>query len=90
MVHTITLKELRPALPHVIEDIDGKLDRYIIVKRGRPVAMMMSVDDYEGLMETLEILSDKGAVRRIKQAREQIAKGETIPWDELRRRIEHV
>ena len=90
MVHTITLKELRPALPHVIEDIDSKLDRYIVIKRGKPVAMMMSVDDYESLIETLDILSDKEAVKRIKQAKEQIAKGQTILLEELRRKIEHV
>ena len=90
MVHTITLKELRPALPHVIEDIDSKLDRYIVVKRGKPVAIMMSVDDYESLMETLDILSDKEAVKRIKRAKEQIAKGETISLEKLRQKIEHV
>lgn len=90
MVHTITLKELRPALPQVIENIDNKLDRYIIIKRGKPVAMMMSIDDYESLVETLEILSDKGAVRRVRKAKEQLARGETTSLEKLRQKIEHV
>jgi prevent-host-death family protein len=88
MVNTITLKELRPELPGVIKDIDTKLDRYIIMKRGKPVAVMMSPDDYESLLETIEILSDKDSVRRIKKAKKEIAKGRTISLEELRRKIE--
>ena len=88
MVNTITLKELRPELPEVINDIDTKLDRYIVMKRGRPVAVMMSPDDYEGLLETIEILSDKQLVRRIKKAKRKIAEGKTISLENLRRKIE--
>jgi prevent-host-death family protein len=88
MVNTITLKELRPELPGVIKDIDTKLDRYIVMKRGKPVAVMMSPDDYESLLETIEILSDKESVRRIKKAKREIAKGKTISLEALRRRIE--
>jgi len=88
MVNTITLKELRPGLPKVIKNIDSKLDRYIVMKRGKPVAMMISPDDYEGLIETIEILSDKGAVKRIKEAKKGIAEGKTISLEELRSKLE--
>lgn len=88
MVNTITLKALRPGLPEVIRDIDTKLDRYIVLKRGKPVAVMMSPDDYEGLLETIGILSDREAVRRIKKAKQEIKDGRTISLEELRRKIE--
>lgn len=88
MVNTISLKELRPELPQVIKGIDTKLDRYIVIKRGKPVAVMMSPDDYEGLLETIEILSDKDTVRRIKKAKKEIAQGKTISLEKLRRKIE--
>ena len=88
MVNTITLKELRPGLPQVIKNIDSKLDRYIVMKRGKPVAMMISLDDYEGLIETIEILSDKDAVKRIKEAKKEITEGKTISLEELRSKIE--
>jgi len=58
MVNTMTLKELRPGLPKVIERIDEKLDRYIITRRGKPIVVMMGVNDYESMVETLEILAD--------------------------------
>ena len=88
MVNMITLKALRPELPEVIKHIDTRLDRYIITKRGKPIAIMLSMDDYESLLETIEILSDKDAVRRIQQAKREFAEGKGIPWEEVRRRIE--
>lgn len=88
MVNTITLKELRPELPEVIKDIDSKLDRFIVTKRGKPVAVMMSPDDYEGLLETIEILSDKETAKRIKEAKREIKEGKTVSLEKLRRRIE--
>ena len=88
MVNTITLKELRPELPLVIKDIDTKLDRYIVTKRGKPVAIMMSPDDYEGLLETIDILSDKETTRRIKKAKREIRENKTVSLEVLRSRIE--
>ena len=88
MVNTITLKELRPELPLVIKDIDTKLDRYIVTKRGKPVAIMMSPDDYEGLLETIDILSGKETARRIKKAKREIKENKTVSLEVLRSRIE--
>lgn len=90
MENTITLKELRPRLPEVIDSIDGRLNRYIVTKRGRPVAAMLSIDDYEGLLETIEILSDKQAVMRIKGSKKEIAAGKTVSLKKLRKRLEDV
>lgn len=90
MVNTITLKELRPELPEIINNIDSKLDRYIVTRRGKPVAVMMSVDDYEGLLETIEILADKDLVKRIKKAKAEIEHGQTISLAQLQKRIENV
>ncbi len=88
MVNTITLKELRPELPEVIKGIDAKLDRYIVTKRGKPIAVMLSPDDYDGLLETIEILSDKETAKRLKKAKQEIKTGKTITLEELRRKIE--
>ncbi len=90
MVNTITLKELRPELPGVIKNIDTRLDRYIVTKRGKPVAVIMSVDDYEGFLETMDILADKEVVKRIRKSQEEIRKGKTISFEALRRKIENV
>lgn len=47
----------------------------VITKDGRTAGVLMSGEDYEGLMETLEILSDKQLVRQLKKADEDFRKG---------------
>ena len=75
MTKSVTLKALRPRLPQIIEEIDTKMDRFVITKRGKPVALMIAIDDYESLLETLDILSNTHLVKRIKAAGADIAAG---------------
>jgi prevent-host-death family protein len=85
MVNTITLKELRPSLPTVMEKIDEKLDRYVVTKRGHPVAVLLHVDDYESLIETLDILTDPRALKAFRRGQEDIRKGRLRSWQEIKR-----
>ena len=84
MINTLSLKELRPELPKVIARIDGKLDRYIVTKRGKPVIVMLSIEDYESLMETLDILADPKAMADLRKGEEDIHKGRTRSWTEIK------
>ena len=90
MTKTITLKALRPGLPRVADSIESKLDRYIVTRHGQPVMMLISPEDYEGLLETIEILSDKSAVKRIRKSWKEARAGKTISLKALRKRIEGV
>ena len=87
MINTISLKELRPALPNVVERIDGKLDRFVVTKHGKPVVVMLSVEDYESLIETLDILADPKAMAAIRKSREDVRKGKTRSWEEVKRSL---
>ena len=84
MINTVSLKELRPELPKVIARIDGKLDRYVVTKRGKPVVVMMSIEDYESLMETLDILADPKAMAGIRKGEKDIREGKTRSWSEIK------
>ncbi|MGQ0645611.1 MAG: type II toxin-antitoxin system Phd/YefM family antitoxin [Elusimicrobiota bacterium] len=88
MTHTITLKALRPGLPKVADAIESKYDRYVVTKRGHPVMVIVNPEDYEGLLETIDILSDKNAIKRIRAARKQAKAGKTVSLEALRSRLE--
>jgi len=90
MTHTVTLKELRPQLPRIATAIERRLDRYIVTRRGRPVMTLLSLEDYEGLLETIEILSDKTAVGRIKKSLKQARQGRIVAWEDVKRRLERI
>jgi antitoxin YefM len=43
----------------------------------------MSKEDYESLIETLELLSIPGFLASIKKAKREIAEGKTVPMEEV-------
>lgn len=90
MTRMITLKELRPRLPRVADAVEQRWDRYIVTRRGRPVMTILSPEDYEGLLETIEILSDQRALRRIKKSLREARAGKTAPWESVKRRLERL
>ena len=87
MTKSVTLKELRPRLPKIISEIDSKMDRFIITKRGKPIALVMSIDDYESLLETLDVLSDKKLMGKIKEAEADIKKGNVKSLDKIEKEL---
>jgi len=87
MTKNITLKKLRPKLPEIINDIDSRMDRFVITRRGKPVALMMSIDDYESLLETIDMLSNSGLVKRIKAAEMEIKKGHLKPLSKIEKEL---
>jgi PHD/YefM family antitoxin component YafN of YafNO toxin-antitoxin module len=55
-----------------------------VTKNGSPVAVILAVEDYESMMETLEILSDRQAVVEVREAEQQMAQGEVYSEDQVR------
>ena len=87
MTKSVTLKALRPKLPKIIDDIDSRMDRFIITKRGKPVAIMISVDDYESILETLDVLSNTHLMKKIKKAEAQVRNGRVKMLDQIEKEL---
>lgn len=87
MIKVISIRELRPNISKVMSDIHEKFDRYIINRRGQPEAIMMSVEDYESLLETIDIQSDKKLMKRIKKAEKEVSKGKGKSLDTLNKEL---
>jgi antitoxin YefM len=87
MIKRISIRELRPNISKVMTNIHQRFDRYIVSRRGKPEVLMMSIEDYEGWMETMEIQSDPELVKDIKQAEKEIAEGKGTSLDDLHREL---
>ena len=58
-----------------------------VTRRGKPVLAIMSWEDYEAILETLEILSDEHAVEQLRRSIREVKEGKTIPWEEAKARL---
>jgi antitoxin YefM len=61
-------------------------ERFTLTRNGRAEAVLLSVDDLEGLELTLEILSDQDSVSAITEALAESA-GEAVPLEQVREEL---
>lgn len=81
---TVSLTQLRPKFPQILDRVSKYFDRYVITRHGKPEAVVLAEEDYESLLETLEILSDKKLIRELKKAQAEIKAGKTIPFEKIK------
>ena len=74
-VEHLPLADVKNRLSEVVERVEREHERVVITKHGRPAAVVLSMDDLEGLEETLEILSDPQLMGRIRKANAQVTAG---------------
>lgn len=72
----LPLADVKNRLSEVVERLEREHGRVVITKHGRPAAVVLNVEDLEGLEQTLELLSDPSAMRRIRKAEAEIAAGQ--------------
>lgn len=58
MSTTVSLSQAKTHLAKILTDIEELGETITITRSGKPVGVLLSVDDYDGLLETLEILAD--------------------------------
>lgn len=88
MARTVPVKELRAELAEVLDEVADRREHVIVTRRGRPAAVIVPIDEYEGLEETAEILSDPAAVRAIQRGLADLKAGRTATVDDLRSDLE--
>ena len=86
MTKTIPLAEAKKSLSAIIKDVDEKYDRFAITKNGVSKAMLLSMDEFEGLLETLDILSRKEEREAIARAKKEVRSGQTVSLKNIKRR----
>jgi antitoxin YefM len=80
----LPLAEIKKRLSAIVDGVEGRHDRVVLTRHGRPAAVMISPDDLESLEETLDLLSDPKAVREIRSAEAAIEAGDVVDAEALR------
>lgn len=79
---TFTATEARRALFNLLrQSVRGHEQFRITCKEGDVV--LLSQEDFESLLETLELLSTPGLLTSVRRARREIARGETYSLEEV-------
>ena len=59
-------------------------ESFVVLKDSEPVSVLMPIDEYEALMETLDIIeAEPNILIKLKKAEREIAKGKYVKWKPL-------
>jgi prevent-host-death family protein len=84
---TITITEGRKGLFKIAEEVQKPDTQYTLTVEGKPSVVLMSADEYDSLMETMEILSDPKIMADIRKAEEEYERGEYCSWEEVKKEL---
>ncbi len=79
----IPVTKAKAALLDIIRNIENSQDAIAITKNGVPEAVLLSMKKFEGLLETLEILSDEKAMISIRKSIKEEQKDRWLYFDEV-------
>jgi prevent-host-death family protein len=80
---TLPLAEARNNLSKLVDEVERTHDTVTITRNGKPAAVVISVDDYESLLETFALLESAEEQERLREAEESVASGDVTTADEM-------
>ncbi len=81
---TLSVAEARAQLSKLIESAVTTHERFDITRNGDRVAVLLSIDDYDSLLETVDILSEPDEVAALRRGLDELAAGDVSTIDEVR------
>ncbi len=82
---TINLSDAKNRLSKLVKEAAETTCQVVISVNGRNQAVLISMEEYESLMETINILRDQTLVKKIKTSMEEIQKGNVVDFDSIRK-----
>jgi len=84
----LPLNDVKTRFSAIADEVAATHDRVIVTRNGRPHVMVISIDDFESLQMTRELLAEPGAVQDILAADQEISAGDYHTLDDLRAALE--
>jgi len=79
----IPVTKAKTKLLDIIRKIESSDDTVAITKNGVPEAVLLSMNKFEGLVETLEVLSDEKVLKSIRKSIKEAREEKWLDFDEV-------
>lgn len=87
-VTTVPLSHAKATLTKLLSQVEELGEEVVITRSGRPVGVLLSFNEYEGLLETLEILADDELANAVRDGLDEAAKGEVVTDEDVWRGLD--
>ncbi len=86
MEKIVPISDLQVRAKTIVEGVKQTRDPVIITQRGRPAALLVNYEDYEGMVATLEEMSQPDWRERLAEAERASKAGKGIELEEYKAR----
>lgn len=79
----VPITKAKNDLLEIVRQVEDRDESVAVTKNGVPAAVILSMEKYQGLHETLEILSDEETMKSLRTAIRQARKGKWLRHDQV-------
>lgn len=84
---TLSTADARASFSKLVESASKTHERFEVTRNGARAAVILGADDYDALIETVEVLSDPDAVREVRDALADFDAGRFVTEGAMRERL---
>ncbi len=84
MEKIVPISDLQTQAKKIVESVKQTRDPVVITQRGRPAALLVNYEDYEGMVATLEEMSQPDWRERLAEAERDAKAGKGIELEEFK------
>jgi prevent-host-death family protein len=88
MARTVSITEFRRSLTGLQKKSRGKSSAIALTHRGEKKFAVLPWADYEAILETMEILSDRSLMRALRRSERELSEGKGLDLEVVKRRLE--
>ena len=81
------ITEVRDELTSLPEQLTQTHETVTVTRRGKPVLAILPWEEYETLVETLDVLSDPELMATLRQSLKEVKQGKLIPWEQAKKKL---
>lgn len=81
---TLSVADARARFSKLVDSASSTHERFEVTRNGRRAAVLLGAEDYDALIETLEILSDHELMEQLREAERDLGQGQAHSMDEVR------
>ncbi len=82
---TVNLSDAKDKLSQLVKETAETTGQVVISVNGRSQVVLISMDEYESLIETIDILKDQALVKKIAASMTDIQKGNVVDFKDIRK-----
>lgn len=79
----VPVSKAKNRLLRLIRELEARQEAIALTRDGVPTAVLLSMEQFNGLRETIEILSDRSTVRALRRSLKQAAQDRWVSYRDV-------